>query len=104
MFIVFWQNSAEMIVRSVLLLLDFVFWIVCNLVLEKVVSIIEHLLQGHEQQDVGVLVRLQLLTVVFHGQHKRQRDTQRLTQLTGLKGSWTKVQKFICNKHSFHVT
>lgn len=59
------------------------------LVLKEAVSVVQHLLQGSEEQYVGVLVQLQLFTVVLHRQHTGQRDTKRLAQLPCLGGRKT---------------
>lgn len=72
------DGSAEL--RSIASIL-----IICNLVFKVAVCIVEDLFQDHEQQYVGVLIQFQLLAVVFHWQHIRQRNTQEITQLAGLK-------------------
>lgn len=56
-----------------------------GLVFEEAVGVVQHLHQSHKQQDVGVLIRLQLLTIVLHWYHAVQGDAQKLAQLSGLQ-------------------
>lgn len=59
-------------------------FLIDGLVFEEAVGEVQHLHQSHGQQDVGVLIRLQLLVVVLHWYDAVQGDAQKLAQLSGL--------------------